>query len=292
MGSSTDPRRELRADCSRCTALCCVAPAFTASSDFAIDKPAGRPCPNLSSSFGCTIHSDLRGRGFPGCAVFDCFGAGQHIVQVIFGGGDRRADPAVTESMFAVLPIVRQLKELLWYLVEASTLLHEGPLREQCRQLEQATGALLLASADDLIRVDASAHRRAAGALLERVSSTVREGESGRRTDHRNADLVGAALRNADLSGVCLRGAYLLGADLRGADLRLADLLGTDLRGADIRGAQLEGGLFLTQPQVDAATGDASTTLPRFLTRPRHWPVSGPSPSRGDDVAAPEVRPR
>ena len=37
---------ELRADCTRCFALCCVAPAFAASADFAIDKPAGQPCPN------------------------------------------------------------------------------------------------------------------------------------------------------------------------------------------------------------------------------------------------------
>jgi hypothetical protein len=32
----------LTADCSRCAGLCCVATAFTASSDFAIDKPGGR----------------------------------------------------------------------------------------------------------------------------------------------------------------------------------------------------------------------------------------------------------
>ncbi|HEY6597232.1 MAG TPA: pentapeptide repeat-containing protein, partial [Asanoa sp.] len=40
-----DRRAELRADCTRCVGLCCVAPAFSASADFAIDKPAGRPCP-------------------------------------------------------------------------------------------------------------------------------------------------------------------------------------------------------------------------------------------------------
>ncbi len=41
-----DGRHDLRADCGRCAGLCCVAPAFTASADFAIDKPAGQPCPN------------------------------------------------------------------------------------------------------------------------------------------------------------------------------------------------------------------------------------------------------
>ncbi|RQX15913.1 oxetanocin A resistance protein, partial [Micromonospora arida] len=38
---------QLRADCGRCFGLCCVVPAFAASADFAIDKPAGSPCPNL-----------------------------------------------------------------------------------------------------------------------------------------------------------------------------------------------------------------------------------------------------
>jgi hypothetical protein len=63
-----------------------VAPAFTASTDFAIDKPAGRPCPQLRSDLRCDIHADLRGQGFAGCAVFDCFGAGQQVVEVTFAG--------------------------------------------------------------------------------------------------------------------------------------------------------------------------------------------------------------
>ena len=31
------------------------------------------------------MHAELRERGFPGCDVFDCFGAGQRVVQVVFG---------------------------------------------------------------------------------------------------------------------------------------------------------------------------------------------------------------
>ena len=47
----------LVADCSQCFALCCVVPAFTASADFAITKPAGRPCLNLARDDRCTIHA-------------------------------------------------------------------------------------------------------------------------------------------------------------------------------------------------------------------------------------------
>ena len=120
--AGADPRRELRADCARCFGLCCVAPAFAASADFAIDKPAGRPCPNLGADFRCGIHHELRGRGFAGCAVFDCFGAGQRIAQVTFGGRDWRRSPELAEPMFAAFAVLRQLHELLWYLAEALTL--------------------------------------------------------------------------------------------------------------------------------------------------------------------------
>ena len=97
-------RAHLRADCSRCAGLCCVAPAFAASADFAIDKPAGTPCPNLRDDFRCGIHAAAAASaGFPGCEVFDCFGAGQQLTQVTFGGrslarGARRSPPRSSPS--------------------------------------------------------------------------------------------------------------------------------------------------------------------------------------------------
>jgi hypothetical protein len=40
--AEVQPGAELRADCERCFALCCVAPAFAVSPDFGLNKPAGR----------------------------------------------------------------------------------------------------------------------------------------------------------------------------------------------------------------------------------------------------------
>lgn len=161
---SEHPRQRLRADCSRCAGLCCVAPAFAASADFAIDKPAGRPCPNLRRDSGCSIHDSLRERGFPGCAVFDCFGAGQQVVQVTFGGRDWRQAPAIAESMFAVFPVMRQLYELLWYLAEALTLLPDGPLRGEIERAQEQTEGLIDARPDELGRLDTAEHRQQVGA--------------------------------------------------------------------------------------------------------------------------------
>jgi uncharacterized protein YjbI with pentapeptide repeats len=103
----------------------------------------------------------------------------------------------------------------------------------------------------------------------------------GGKRDYRGADLAGARLAHADLTGANLRGARLIGADLRRADLTLADLTGADLRATNLRGANLARSLFLTQPQLDAAEGGTSTTLPPPLTRPPHWslPASDPTPT-------------
>jgi hypothetical protein len=264
-------RADLTADCSRCVGLCCVAPAFAASADFAIDKPAGTPCPNLRTDSRCGVHDQLRERGFPGCTVFDCLGAGQRVTQHTMAGADWRSDPATAATMFAVFGVMRQLTELLWHLTEAGTLLPDGPLRAAVEAARTRTEQHSLAPAPDLVALDAGAWRREVGELLGEVSETVRAAVPGRARDRRGADLMGAALRGVDLHGASLRGAYLIGADLRGADLRRSDLLGADLRAADLRGADLTGALFVTGPQLTAATGDAGTRLPAGLPRPAHW---------------------
>lgn len=261
----------LRADCGRCFGLCCVAPAFSASADFAIDKPAGRPCLHLQPDFRCGIHTDLRGQGFRGCAVYDCFGAGQQVSQVTFGGRDWRRDPRAASQMYEVFPVMRQLHELLWYLAAALALRAARAVHGELRQAFTATQAMANRPADALLRLDTGRHRAQVNALLLRASGLARAQVPGQKLDYQGADLIGARLADADLKGASLRGARLIGADLRRADLTLADLTGADLRGADLRGADLAQGLFVTQAQLDAAEGDTGTRLPPPLTRPAHW---------------------
>lgn len=264
--------------------LCCVAPAFVASADFAVDKPAGQPCRHLRDDSRCGIHAELRDRGFPGCAAFDCFGAGQHVTQGTFGGRDWRESPGLAESMSAAFGVMRQLHELLWHLTEALALGLPSALSDELSAALAHTRRLSDAGPDELAACDARPHRQAVGALLQRASEHVRAGLPQVDVDHRGADLMGADLRRASLHGASLRGGYLIGADLRGADLRRADLLGTDLRAADLRGTDLGGSLFLTQPQVEAANGDAATTIPAALTRPAHW-AAGTQPAATQPVA-------
>ena len=264
-------RQDLRADCGSCFGLCCVALPFSASADFAIDKPAGTPCPNLLADSRCGIHSRLREKGFSGCTVYDCFGAGQKISQTTFGGRDWRQHPVTARQMFAVLPIMRQLHELCWYLEEALALPSARPIHPEIRAALAATERHTLGSAEELTELDLAGHRGEVNALLLRTSELARAGVAGRKKNRRGADLVGAKLRNADLRGANLRGALLIAADLGKADLRSADLIGADFRDADLRGADLTGSIFLTQSQLNAARGDAATKIPAALTRPVHW---------------------
>ncbi|MFI5606639.1 pentapeptide repeat-containing protein [Amycolatopsis sp. NPDC051903] len=265
------PHPSLTADCGSCFGLCCVALTFTRSADFAVDKAAGDPCPNLRPDFGCGIHDRLRDKGFPGCAVYDCFGAGQQVSQVTFGGRDWRADPGRAKQMFAALPVMRQVHELLWYLTEARSLEATRELHADLDTALAETELLTRADPDTLLATDVAGHRARVDVLLQRTSELVRGAGTKKKKNRRGADLIGAKLADADLRGATLRGAYLIAADLRRADLRQADLIGADLRDADVRGADFTGSLFLTQSQVNAARGDAKTRLPQRLTRPAHW---------------------
>jgi hypothetical protein len=105
-----------RSDCERCAALCCVATSFDASDDFAIAKAAGEPCRHLRADRRCAIHAELRPRGFPGCAIYDCFGAGPRVTRMFADRPD-----ASRERQEAFLRL-RVLHEQMWLVSEARAL--------------------------------------------------------------------------------------------------------------------------------------------------------------------------
>lgn len=265
-----EAKESLRPDCAGCAALCCVALSFGASSEFAADKAPGVACPNLREGLDCGIHEELRASGYRGCALFDCFGAGQLVTARTCAGVRWQEGGAGAARLFAVFDVMRRLKELLWYLADAADA--AGPLSGAIGEMRQAVQALVGEDAAHLERLDVLA-------LQERVYELLAAASGARRHELSSCSglaLAGADLRNADftrtnLRGADLRYAQLAPAVLAGADLEGADLLGADLRDADVRGARLAGSLYLTQSQVESADGDDATTLPAAIRRPAHW---------------------
>ena len=264
----------LRADCEACFGLCCVALYFAASEGFPVDKAPGQACPNLQPDFRCGVHQSMKQLGLKGCLAFDCFGAGQKVAQVTFGGRDWKAVPESAGQMFDVFLIMRQLHEILWYLAEALTLQPARSIHGALRAMIDQTELLTRLGPSALMELDVAAHRAKANVLLLECSELVRaEARRGQRAHRgpRSPPRPGADLRRHDLRGANLRGACLIAADLRGVDLSGADLLGADLRDTDLRGADLSRSIFVTQSQLNAAKGDSSTKLPPLLRRPAHW---------------------
>lgn len=119
-------------DCSDCVALCCMALAMDEGEDFAIDKPAGLPCPHLDGH-ACSIHNQLKSEGFTGCIRYDCLGAGQRVSQELFPGQSWRDDPELARPMIDAFARMREVQRTL-ELLDAAGRLDLPPSYEARRQ--------------------------------------------------------------------------------------------------------------------------------------------------------------
>lgn len=272
-------RTNLRVDCENCFGLCCVALYFSASEGFPVDKEAGKPCINLQSDFRCKVHDSLNKRGLKGCIAYDCFGAGQKVAQVTYGGRDWTKTPEYSKQMFDVFLVVRQIHEMLWYLIEAFTLQTDLRVKEEIKSIISETEGLTFLSSESLLKLDLVVHRYKVNHFLQKTSEFVRAKTSGihkntssrKKSNGRGLDLIGKDLRKRDMRGEDLRGAYLIATNLSGVDLTGADFIGADMRDTDLRGANLSNSIFLTQAQINTAKGDSKTRLPKSISRPSHW---------------------
>ena len=243
--------------------MCCVLTSFSREAGFGTSKASGTACHHLDAADRCGIHATLREDGWPGCTVFECFGAGQQVSQVTYAGVSWREHDNLGE-MAAVLSVMRQLHEMLFLLREV-----ERRVPAATTTLVERVSDLTTQAPEQLLTFDLDELRDEVGGLLATTSARLRSGWKG--PDLARADLAGQDLRQRDLRGATLRGAVLIAARLGGLDLTHTDLLGADLRGADVTGARLADALFLTQSQVNAMRGDAQTTLPDGVRRPQHW---------------------
>ncbi|MBT3990859.1 MAG: hypothetical protein HON14_18800 [Rhodospirillaceae bacterium] len=137
---------DLHTDCENCQGLCCVAPPFAKSNEFAYAKAEGEPCRHLAKNDRCLIHEDLVTKGFIGCVKFECFSAGQKVTQHHFAGQSWQDDHLTAKRMFHIFFIVKALQQKIKALLEDDA---EGNA-EKITTLEQ----LSLASEEDLLTLD------------------------------------------------------------------------------------------------------------------------------------------
>lgn len=171
-------RKSLTADCSKCFGLCCTALHIVESSDFSMNKPAGTPCMNLQSDSSCQIHSQLREKGFKGCTVFDCLGAGQVVSQVTFNGQSWRESPDIGKKMFQVLPIMEQIHEMIAYVAEAPSYDIPDDLANKLTTKLKELQNLTKLDADNLLSLDLVMYRFSINELLTEAGDFVRKKQS------------------------------------------------------------------------------------------------------------------
>ena len=130
----------LAPDCAKCCGLCCVAPTFDADQGFGYDKPAHTPCRHLLADCRCAIHAQLATSGFPGCAQFDCHGAGQRVTQQVFGGRSWQESPELAQQMFdtysRLLPLHELMSFVSWSLPRVATDADRERLEEQLQAID------------------------------------------------------------------------------------------------------------------------------------------------------------
>lgn len=125
--------------------MCCIATSFDASEDFGLDKAAGVGCAYLTRDCRCAIHEQLHERGFRGCAVYDCFGAGPRVTRAFARMQD--CDRQRNEAFL----ILRVVHEQLWLLTEAAKLLHDaGEGAQPARAIDREIAAAVAREVDAL----------------------------------------------------------------------------------------------------------------------------------------------
>ena len=277
----------LKPDCQNCFGLCCVALYFSKHDGFPTDKHAGVPCPNLAQDYTCSIHDKLSEQGLKGCIAYECFGAGQQVSQVTYGGGQgwraQGEKHSSSEEMFNVFLIMKQLHEMCWYLHEALSYDILTPLSDEVQYPLNETEKLTFASIDKLQALDLLVHHNKVSTIINQViqaiqahirqalSKTSSLKENKILNTKQKRDFIGANLTKKELRCSDLHGCLLIAANLAGADLSGTNFIGADLRDANLRGANLTQSLFLTQMQINGAKGDQYTQLPASLSRPDHW---------------------
>lgn len=263
--------RKLSSDCEKCSGLCCVGLYFSQSEGFPKDKPPGKPCEHLREDFRCGIHASLLKHKLKGCMAYECFGAGQLVTQVTYQGDNWRNNPDLAEEIYAVFLRVRQLHQILWYLLESSMIAIKASLAEEIDALIEENEALIQGTTESLLSLDLMDYQQRANLVIRNADNGVRRETKKSLGKKQCQDFIGKNFKKANLDDQDFSLAWLMAANLEGCSLKRVNFLGADLRDAKLKNTDLRDCLFLTQGQINSAWGNAQTLLPKMLNKPLSW---------------------
>lgn len=260
----------MKCDCAHCSGLCCVALFFSKVDGFPINKSAGYPCINLLKDYRCKIHSMLENKKMKGCLGYDCFGAGQHVTQVIYKGNTWDNTSEKSTEIFDVFIAVYDLFQIRYYLEESLLIIPAQSLEGSLQLLIDENIQICKQSPCDILSFDLEEYRDRANIVLKQVCKLL-EQSLHPDTCKIPRSFFGGNFKGKDLSGSDLSTQLLIAADFENCIFNGTIFLGADTRDTNFTNSDLSQAVFLTQGQINSAKGSRSTKLPEHLDYPSTW---------------------
>lgn len=262
--------QSLKADCSKCSGICCTALFFSKIDGFPENKPEGKPCMHLQKDFKCKIHKELEKNKLKGCIGYDCFGAGQHVTQSVYFGQTWQNTPEKAKEIFDVFIVVFQLYQIRYFLLESMLILPAQTLKKDIKALIEENEMICNCKPQDTLVFDIEDYRTRANVLLKQVCSLL---QKSLRCEIKKcpSDFLGKNFKNKDMRGLDLSTKLLIAANFSKCVFDGTIFLGADTRDTDFSNADLREAVFLTQGQINSAKGNRNTKLPQYLDYPITW---------------------
>lgn len=262
--------KHLSIDCDRCCGLCCTALFFSTHDGFPEDKEAGKPCRHLAPDFRCSIHEQLIRKRMKGCITYDCIGAGQ-IVTKLYSEKNWSLNPEIKNQMFQVFIKVHTLQQMLWYLVESTTLLPAKSLNTSIKLYIKDIMRITSLSPKHLLETDIAAYQISTNQILKKAAGLVQKETRCHQKSEKKNTFFGYNFKGANLNGYDFSSTLLIASNLEHCSLKGCNFLGADMRDVNIQNTDLSDSIFLTQGQLNSARGNSCTKIPPMLKKPVLW---------------------
>jgi uncharacterized protein YjbI with pentapeptide repeats len=261
---------QLKADCSKCSGLCCTALFFSKIDGFPENKKAGKPCTKLENNYRCKIHHELEKYNMKGCIGYDCFGAGQHVTQCIYKGETWQTSQGQSKEIFDVFVIIFQLYQIRYFLEESKIIIPAKKLWNDIQNLIDENEVLCNSDSQSILEIDIETYRNKINIILKQVCNCIIK-HFNNSDNKKLTEFLGRSFKKRNMSGLDLSMKLLIAANFDSCIFDGTIFLGADTRDTNFSNADLREAVFLTQGQINSAKGNRNTKLPEHLDYPTTW---------------------